>query len=198
MASLDQPDNARMAQLRAALERELAPEEAVLWHGWQLARLDPRLFGIYLFAVPWTAFALAWTGIAIGAVASMGDEGPGLLAWAFPLFGLPFIAVGGWMLARPFVPLWERGRVLYVVTDRRVLKLALGRTLEVNTVPADRIGPAQRSENRDGAGTLSLAVRIGRDSDGDRQTEHFVIGAVADVMGAQAAIARIAARPLSS
>ncbi len=33
MASLDQPDNARMAQLRAALERELAPEEAVLWHG---------------------------------------------------------------------------------------------------------------------------------------------------------------------
>lgn len=198
MASLDQPDNARMAQLRAALERELGPEEVVLWHGWQLARLDPRMFGIYLFAVPWTAFSLAWTGIALGAVASMGDEGPGILAWAFPLFGLPFVAVGCWMLARPFVPLWERGRVLYVVTDRRVLKLALGRTLEVSAVPADRIGPARRSESRDGAGTLSLAVRIGRDSEGDRQTEQFVIGAVADVMGAQSAIARIAARPLSS
>ena len=198
MASPDKPDNARMAQLRAALDRELDPEEAVLWHGWQLARLDPRMFGIYLFAIPWTAFSLAWTGIAVGAVASMGEEGPGILAWAFPLFGVPFIAVGGWMLARPFVPLWERGRVLYVITDKRLLKLALGRTLEVSTVPADRIGPAQRRESRDGAGTLSLAVRIGRDSDGDRQTEHFVIGAVADVMGAQSAIARIAARPLSS
>jgi len=195
MAPPDQPDNARMAQLRAALERELGPEEVVLWHGWQLARLDPRMFGIYLFAIPWTVFSLGWTGVAAGAVASMGEEGPGIIAWAFPLFGLPFIAVGCWMLARPFVPLWEKGRVLYVVTDRRVLKLALGRTLEVNTVPADRIGPARRSESRDGAGTLSLAVRIGRDSDGDRQTEH---GAVEDVLGAQSAIARIAARPLSS
>lgn len=198
MTSPDRSDNARMAQLRAALERELGPEEAVLWHGWQLGRVDLRHFGTYLFAVPWTAFALAWTGIAAGAAASMGDAGPGILAWAFPLFGLPFVAVGAWMLARPFTPLWERGRVLYVITDKRVLKLALGRTLEVQTLPADRIGPAQRSEDRNGAGTLSLAVRVGRDSDGDRQTEHFVIGAVADVMGAQSAIARIAARPLSS
>lgn len=186
-------DNANMARLRAALERELGPDEVVQWHGWQLGRIEPRMFGIYIFAVPWTLFSLAWTGIATTAVAASGQTGLGLFAWAFPLFGLPFVAVGAWMLSRPFVPLWERGRVLYVVTDKRVLKLSLGRALTIKTVPADRIGLAERREEAHGTGTLSLAVRIGRDSDGDRQTESFEIGPVGDIAGAAAAVGGIAA-----
>lgn len=184
------PDNAAMARLRQALERELQPGENLAWHGWQLARIDPRSFLIYVFAVPWTAFSLMWTVLATGAI---GVSGIGLVGIAFPLFGLPFIAIGGWMLARPFVPLWERGRVLYVVTDRRVIKLASGRALVVKTVPADRLGLAERREQPDGSGAISLAVRIGRDSDGDKQTETFDIGPVADIAGAAAAIDRIAA-----
>jgi len=65
-------------------------------------------------------------------------------------------------------------------------------------VPADRLGPAERREQADGTGTLSLAIRIGRDSDGDRQTESFVIGPVAEVMGAQEAVSHIAAAPSAS
>lgn len=186
------PDTARMAQLRAALERELGPDEDVLWHGWHLGRIDPRDFLIYVFAVPWTVFSIAWTGFAAAAIAGAGDDGPGLIGWAFPLFGLPFIAVGVWMLSRPFGPVLQRGRVLYVVTSVRLLKLGMGRLLETDTVPANRIGLAQRREQRDGTGTLQLAVKIGRDSEGDKQTEHFIIGPVADVMGAQQAIDRIA------
>lgn len=189
MARPDTLDNARMARLRQALERELEPNEAVRWHGWQLGTVDPRTFGIYVFAVPWTAFSLIWTVLASAAV---GAPGIGLVGIAFPLFGLPFIAIGGWMLSRPFAPLWERGRVLYVVTDNRVMKLALGRTLTVDTVPGERIGLARRNERSDGSGTLSLAVKIGRGSDGDKQTENFAIGPVADVVGAQTAVSAIA------
>jgi hypothetical protein len=178
-------DDANMAKLRQALERELGPDEVVRWHGWQLGKVDPRHFMIYVFAVPWTAFSLMWTVLAASAV---GSPGIGIVGIAFPLFGLPFIAVGGWMLSRPFLPLWQRGRVLYVVTDRRVLKLAIGRDLTVTTVPAERIGLAERQEQRDGSGTITLAVKIGRDSDGDKQTENFAIGPVADVMGAQGAL----------
>ena len=195
MVNLTLPDrvNTAMAKLRLALERELAPDEVVQWHGWQLGRIDPRTLVSYIFSLPWTVFSLAWTGAAASAVGMTNHTGLGLLAWAFPLFGLPFIAVGGWMLARPLVPLFERGRVLYVVTERRVLKLSLGRELVVKTVPADRIGLSERRQQPGGTGTLSLAVRIGRDSDGDKQTESFDIGLVADVIGAQAAIDRIAA-----
>ncbi|MCL9999740.1 MAG: hypothetical protein NBV68_10175 [Erythrobacter sp.] len=189
-------DNSAMTRLRLALERELQAGETVEWHGWQLAQIDPKHFLIYVFAVPWTAFALAWTGIAATAVAGGGVEELGFVAWAFPLFGVPFIAVGAWMLSRPFLPLWERGRVLYVVTASRVLKLAIGRDLTIDTAPADRIGMAQRRERPDGSGWLRLAVRIGRDSDGDRQTEYFDIGPVADVAGAGAAIERLAAGTL--
>ena len=190
------PENTAMARLSHALERELQAGETVEWHGWQQGRIDPKLFLSYIFAVPWTAFSLAWTGIAAAAVASGGAEDVGLVAWAFPLFGVPFVAVGAWMLSRPFVPLWERGRVLYVVTPRRVIKLASGRDLTIDTLPADRLGPAQRRERGDGSGWLRLPVRIGRDSDGDKQTDHFDIGPVADVAGAAGAIARIASPAL--
>jgi hypothetical protein len=184
-------DNATMARLRLALERELGAGETMLWHGWQLGRVDPQTFLIYVFAVPWTAFSVMWTVFAAGAVALSGDEALGIIGWVVPLFGLPFIAVGAWMLSRPFVPMFERGRVLYVVTDRRMLKLSLGRELVVQTAPADRIGLAERREQRDGTGMLKFAVRIGKDSDGDKQTEDFIIGTVADIMGAQEAINRI-------
>jgi hypothetical protein len=185
-------DSAPMERLRMALERELGPDEVVVWHGWQLARIEPRMFLIYVFAIPWTAFSLMWTGLAAAAIMGTGEDGPGLIGWAFPLFGLPFIAIGLWMLAGPFLPLFVRGRVLYVITDRRVLRLSFWRELAVKAVPADRIGLAERQEKPDGTGTLSLAVRVGRDSDGDKQTESFLIGLVDDVMGAQAAVNRIA------
>ena len=201
MSEMTGPDreNATMSRLRLALERELRGDEAVVWHGWQLGRLELRAFGLYLFAIPWTAFAVLWTTLATVGIANSGEDGPGWIGWAFPLFGLPFIAVGVAMLAGPFMPLMQKGRVLYVVTDRRILKLSLSRELEVQAVPADRIGLVLRHEKRDGTGRLQVAVRIGKDSDGDRQTEYFAIGNVADVMGAQEALNRIAATapPLS-
>ena len=134
-----------------------------------------------------------WTVLATGAIAVSGYDGPGWIGWAFPLFGLPFIAIGLAMMARPFVPLFQKGRVLYVVTNERALKLSMGRELAVETVPADRIGLIQRFEKRDGSGRLQLAVKIGKDSDGDRQTDYFEIGNVADVMGAQEALNRAGA-----
>lgn len=192
MSEAATPDNPAMARLRQALERELVAGETVEWHGWQLARVDPKQFLSYVFAIPWTAFSLAWTGIAAAAVASGGAEDVGFVAWAFPLFGVPFVAVGAWMLSRPFVPLWERGRVLYVVTPRRLLKLAIGSDLTIDAVPADRVGPVQRRERPDGSGWLRLAIRIGRDSDGDKQIDYFDIGPVAGVAEAGAAIERLA------
>lgn len=187
----DEPNQiTHAARLRLALDRELTADEQVCWHGWQLARIDPRHFAIYLFAVPWTAFAVMWTVLASGAI---GAAGMGVIGIAFPLFGVPFIAVGGWMLARPFAALHEKGRVLYVVTNARAMKLTSHRRLTVKSVPGERMGLTEKHEQPDGSGTLSLAINVGRDSDGDRQTEFFVIGPVDDIIGAARAVALIAA-----
>ena len=181
-------DTQAMARLRLALHRELAADEAVLWHGWQLGRLEPQAFGLYLFAIPWTAFSVMWTAIAFGAMAQSGDGGPGWIGWAFPLFGLPFVGVGMAMRARPFVPWFQHGRVLYVISTRRALKLGMGRELVVKAAPAERIGLVQRFEKRDGSGRLQVAIKGGKDSDGDHKIEYFEIGLVADIMDAHTAI----------
>lgn len=172
-------------RLGLALSRELQTGERVVWEGMKLARVEPAGFGIYLFAIPWTAFALFWTAMAAAGV-SQSDEG--WMVWAFPAFGIPFVLVGFGMLATPFVPYMQRGRILFAITNQRVLRLSLGRHLNIKSVPANRIGQVERSESPDGTGSLKLAIGVGRDSDGDRTTEHFNLGRVEEVMAASRAI----------
>jgi len=177
--------------LNLALSRELREGERVLWQGRQIARLSLKSFAIYGFAIPWTVFALMWTAGASAGAMALQDEWT-VLSWAFPLFGLPFILIGFGMLAMPFAPWWRRGRVLFAVTNEQVLEIILGRkSLNIQSVPAERIGHVRREEFRDGTGTLKLSVKIGRDSDGDPKTEHFLLGEVADVLTAQDKVSEI-------
>ena len=166
----------------------------MLWQGRQLGRVAIAGFLIYLFAIPWTAFSLFWTAMAASGIETAQDEmGAGILAWAFPLFGVPFIVVGFGMMSVPFLPLLERGKVLFAITSQRVLKLRLGRTLDVKACPADRIGQIERRERSDGTGSLKLAVAVGRDSDGDASVERFEIGEISDVFAAHEAIIALCA-----
>lgn len=168
--------------LSLALSRELQTGERVLWQGRPLKRVDLLSFSLYLFAIPWTAFALFWTAMAFAGVNGSDDSDLSWFAYAFPLFGLPFIGVGIGMLVSPFLPLFTANKTLFAVTDRRLIKLTLGRTLSSDTVPASRIGLIRRKERPDGSGILSIATRVGTDSDGNRTTESFLIGHVENVM----------------
>ncbi len=183
----------RRYRLDLALSQELRDAERIVWRGEELGSLELAPFAIYIFAVPWTAFSLLWTSMAATAVVSGGHGGTegGILAWAFPLFGTPFIAAGIGMMAVPFAPWWNRGKVVYAITSERVIKVRLGRVLDVETCPKERIGATQRKEHSSGRGRLKLAVAIGRDSDGDPKTEYFVLGPVADIRGAQNALDRM-------
>lgn len=178
----------RKESLRLALQREAAGER-VIWQGSRIARIDRAKFGIYLFAIPWTGFAVFWTAMAGWASLASLDK-LGILSLAFPLFGLPFVAVGVGMLAMPFMGLFMGPRTLYAATDRRLLKISIGRTLKVDSVPMARLGAVERSERPDGSGSLAYAVRIGTDSDGDRKVENFEITDVADVFDASRRIER--------
>ncbi len=162
------------------------------WKANQEARISLSGFAMYLFAVPWTLFSLMWTGFAAAGVGSTEIDGAaGVLAWAFPLFGVPFVLIGFGLLAAPFLPLWERGKVLYAVTNQRVLKLRLGRTLNTTSTPLSRIAKIERVESKDGSGSLKLSIGSHKDSDGDIVTDHFAIGPVPDAFGAQRLITQL-------
>lgn len=181
-----QPD-----RLDLALQREIRSGERLMWHSRQIPRLSLRGFGMYLFAIPWTGFALLWTaGASFGAWQM--SEGTWGMSWLFPLFGVPFIAIGLGMLAMPFLPLFGRGRILFALTDQRLIKIQKWRSLKTTSVSLDRVGMIERIETRDGSGSLKIAIRIGTDSDGDKTVEHFEIGEVANVIDVETKLARLA------
>jgi hypothetical protein len=169
--------------LQLALQRELRPSERVLWQSRRLPRVAWSGLTIWLFAVPWTAFALFWTAMAWTGTREFDETG--VIGLAFPLFGTPFIAVGIGMLALPFLPLFGAKRTLFAVTDQRLVRIYLGARLWTKSVEGERVGEIDRSERRDGSGTLKIAIGSHRDSEGDRRIDYFQIGEVEDVMAAE-------------
>ena len=179
--------------LELALQRELRAGERVLWRGRRLPRVAWQSLGIWLFAIPWTAFSLFWTTMAFAGAQAF-EESAGVLGYAFPLFGTPFIAVGLGMLSAPFLPLFGARRTLFAVTDQRLLRIYLGRRLKTKSVGAGSIGPIERNERSNGSGTLKIVIGSHRDSDGDRQTDHFELGEVADVLSAESKVRELVDR----
>lgn len=179
-------------QLERALQRELQEGETVVWRGMKLPRIEPKGFGIYLFAIPWTAFALFWMAMA-GLFTSSPDAG--LFGVIFPLFGLPFVVIGLGMLASPFVPYTQKGRILFAVTNSRVLQLNLGRDLEVISIPASRIRDIVRRESADGSGSVEVTKHTTLGDLNARRGGNITVGCVEDVMGAYQAILVLSERP---
>lgn len=100
-------------------EPYLDEDETILWTGRPQPGLSFRpsdialsLFGLFFFG-----FAIFWTVMA----ASMGAE-TGIFGYVFPLFGTPFILVGGYLLfGRFFWDAYARGKTRYALTDRRAI-----------------------------------------------------------------------------
>lgn len=181
---MDQPPPPLPQSLEADLRRELTSGERVLWRGQPLAKRLKGGFGIWLFAVPWTLFALFWESMAL-LPWSASSKTPDGITWTFgiimPIFGLPFVAIGLWMLWKPIKAMRQAGQTLYALTDRRVVRLVGGRTRELHSVLLDQIGPMNRRELPDGTGHLRIETHSTTDSDGDRQTQTFDVFGVPGV-----------------
>ncbi len=171
-------------RLDSELRRELIAGERLLWSG----RPDPKrmrsVFWIWAFAIPWTMFALGWTGIAAAAfIAGLVKADPDF-SWFFlffPLFGLPFIGVGIWMLSKPFTILKDARHTIHALTDQRVLTLTHRKERTLRSVEIDKFGPITRTEKADGWGHLSIETGSHKDSDGDKVTDKFEMVGIPEV-----------------
>ena len=176
------------AALKAAVDRETRGE-VVRWSGVTGPGLHRwAAFGIWLFAIPWLAFALAWEGTVLAMLFKSGPppikqgNWPILWGWAFALFGLPFVLVGLGMMAAPFYALRKAARTVYALTDTRLLVIeAGGKATTVKTIIPQRIVSTSRIERSDGAGSLTLTLGAAKDSDGDTVIERETLMAVPQV-----------------
>lgn len=167
------------------LTRELAGEP-ILWAGRPSARaVFWKSTPILLFGIPWLAFSLAWELIALGVFFNTGIgkvEGPGgILAYVFPIFGLPFVAIGIGLVGAPLWGARKAMRTVHVLTDRRLVTAVLGKTLSIKSIDPQRVYDVTRVEKSDGSGTITFALGNYRDSDGDKVEKSEVWPGIPDI-----------------
>jgi hypothetical protein len=159
--------------------QELEPGENLLWTG----RPDPgraavQILPLEVFGAVWTAILGYWGWAAWARGAAIDPRGPDL---CFPLFGLPFLLIG---LAALSVPAWvylTSRRIVYAVSNERVLVVSSGTTRVVRTLRARDIDAIQRRERPDGSGNLRLACRAAGGSAAPPRTASVTIVAIPDV-----------------
>jgi hypothetical protein len=133
------------------IQSQLQSGESIRW----ASPANPRVaalagIGIFLFAIPWTAFAIFWICGAAG-FKIPNFKSPASL---FPLFGLPFVLVGLFMLASPIF-LWRKAKkTFYLITDRRAVIFEDSRIMKLQSFGPDRLQSIERTQSADGSGSI--------------------------------------------
>jgi len=160
-------------QLRQKINKELEPHESIRWVGQPRPNTSSLIISclvVFLFAIPWTAFAVFWTyGV-------LGYKIPDLRAgfqpeYLFALFGVPFILVGLGLLLSPFW-IWRTAlKKVYLITNKRAIAFEGANTTTIRSFEPQQLAKIYRRENNDGTGDVVIVVRSWKDSDGDSQKE---------------------------
>jgi hypothetical protein len=143
-------DNYYLQQL---LQSELLPDESLLWCGRPNRRavLHKEDLGSIPFSLIWGGFFIFWEYMAIVGFNKPGGGG----GWFFVLWGVPFVAVGQYMIWGRFIyAWWKKARVFYGVTTKRVIVLDQAWGRRTNTAYLDQIPTIQKVLRSDGIGTL--------------------------------------------
>jgi len=143
---------------RSPIDGLLSSGEKVLWTGKPPRNLLMLHMGD-LFIIPfflfWTGFACFWEAMAITGFL---EGGMGVAGICMPLFGLPFVAIGLFMLGGRFVgDVLVRRSTYYALTDRRVMIVSGRRSQTVTSVPLEKIENVVMRLHRNGTGTLVFA-----------------------------------------
>ena len=162
----------------AALQGELKRGERILWKSDQKPKISRLGIGIWLLAIPWTAFALFWTAMAWFMTISMSD-GMGAMDYAFPLFGVPFILIGIGMLAKPALQYMAAKRTVFAITNQRVIRLYQGKGIFSESIAGERIGSITRVDHTGGRSTLRFSLIAILDKDGPKGSR-FVMQSIED------------------
>jgi hypothetical protein len=131
--------------------QHLLPGERVLWADRPVRgiRLSPSDAVLIPFALLWTAIVVLWEVLALRI---LGDIDGGV---PFAVVGVPFLLVGLYLVAgRLVVGALRKRRLLYAVTDQRVLVLREGEGTRARSVALERLGAPSATRGSDGRGTV--------------------------------------------
>jgi len=158
-------------ELNDRVRGELESGEQILWIGQPIRRFFTASSIVpFLFAIPWTAFAVFWICAASGFKVPDFSRGGFRL---FPLFGLPFVLIGIGMMCSPLWSYRKGLKTVYVITDRRAITFDAGWTTTIRTYLPGRLQNIYRRERRDGTGDIVLDQPVFGTSKGGQQTQYL-------------------------
>ena len=138
--------------------REMRPHERLVWadRPTPSGRGAPAL-GRIAFGLVFGGFAAFWTSAAWLMTRGVSSGAFGVF---FPLFGVPFIAVGAGMVVAGIRSWREGGATVYALSDQRVLIISGGRARTVRSLDLTAIRGVERAEGvgGSGSGTISLLI----------------------------------------
>lgn len=144
---------------RPEIEQESSPGERLVWSGQPHCGIRFRIsdwIGIP-FSVFWCGFAIFWEVMALTAMPKISDP----VTPFFPLFGVPFILIGLYLVfGRFIVDARVRARTYYGLTDERIIitgGLFGRRTKSLNL---RTLSDVSLSERADGSATITFGPSL--------------------------------------
>jgi len=116
--------NNRTDSARQVIERGLSHDEKILWLGQPKQGLSFTTYDILFipFSLLWCGFAFFWE---IN-VLNIGGDVPSPITIVFPIFGIPFILLGLYMVFGRFIyKAWKKRFTFYAITSKRAISLQL-------------------------------------------------------------------------
>lgn len=142
------------------IQQELGSKEKILWTGVPDAnRSMSQGFAIWLFAIPWTVFAVFWETSVCFIPGSLDPT-----RFVFIIFGVPFVLVGFGMLLSPYFARKKASNTLYVITDCRVLIAEFSKNFTVRSYLPAELGRVCRTDLDHSKSDLSFLINV--DSEG--------------------------------
>jgi hypothetical protein len=140
------------------LQNELHNGESLLWVGKPNTSVifHPSDWFLIPFSLLWGGFAIFWEGGVTG-LFGLGNGNPS--PSFFMLWGIPFVLIGQYLIwGRFFYAAWKKTRLIYAVTNRRVLVLALPPRTKTISSFIDRLPAVDKELRSDGIGTLKFGL----------------------------------------
>jgi hypothetical protein len=170
---MTEPDDELLpSPLQEALSRAVPADEPIRWTGRPGPRVgDWRDWFFVIFGIEWTALTALFTAGAIAIVINGGMRGDNPL-WSpvcFPLFGVPFVLFGIWMITAPARARRRLRDTVYAVTDRRAVVIECGYWgTTVRSFGPEQLAGSSFIERPGSRGDLILSETAHVDSDGVR------------------------------
>lgn len=160
-----------------------------------------RTTPIWLMGIPWLALSGGMLAVILSAVIAGPPATRVVPPWEFMLMAAMAIFIGGFtvigigMVGAPFYVWWKSRHMVYAITDRRLLRITLGRQREIVSFDPSTFASIKRQQRRDGRGTLEIVTGYDKDSDGDTVTKSELVVGVPDAAVADQLLQSMMRRP---